>query len=266
MQDLFGTRLGAEQFYERQVIDHLNEPMRRFIGRQIMMFLATSGADGACDSTLRAGPPGFVVVLDERRLAWPEYRGNGVMASRGNITENPHVGLLFVDFVGDVIGLHVNGCAALVDDGVLRVELDGLPVDPVPGRKPEQWVVTRVEEAYIHCAKYIPRLYPEPRDQLHASRPPQAKKSDFFATETAGRSGDNPSADGWADRMGTDLGSSLDDRPPRTLPTMSPAPSDRVDLCRPIPTSPPTVARRPSIARWRRLLLRILLLQLRQKW
>jgi predicted pyridoxine 5'-phosphate oxidase superfamily flavin-nucleotide-binding protein len=218
MQNLLGTRQRAERFYEQQVIDHLSEPMRRFIGRQNMMFLATSDADGACDSTLRAGPAGFVVVLDERRLAWPEYRGNGVMASRGNIIENPHVGLLFVDFVGDVIGLHVNGCAAVVDDAVLRVELDGLPVDPVPGRQPEQWVVAHVEEAYIHCAKYIPRLYVEPGDPRRPSHPPQTRKSDFFAlnaTEKAGR----------------------------------------------VPTSPAT-----SSAGWRRQLLRILLLQLRQKW
>jgi len=59
-----------------------------------MMFIATSDADGECDASFLAGPPGFAAVLDERTLAWPEYRGNGVMAGAGNILENPHVGIL----------------------------------------------------------------------------------------------------------------------------------------------------------------------------
>ena len=176
-----GTSERAERFYNEQVLDHLNAPMRRFIARQEMMFLATSDAHGACDSTLRAGPPGFVTALDEHRLAWPEYRGNGVMASRGNIIENPNVGILFVDFVRDVIGLHVNGAADLVDDDELRDQHGTLPEDSVPGRRPEQWVVACVEEAYSHCAKHIPRLYASPRGRRHHHSQP--KKSDYFAVK-----------------------------------------------------------------------------------
>lgn len=180
LQERLGTREQAERFYDRQVLDHLNEPMRRFIALQEMMFLATSDGAGACDSTLRAGPPGFVTVLDERRLAWPEYRGNGVLASRGNIVENPHVGLLFVDFVRDGIGLHVNGGAALTDDEHLRAEFPALPAEVAPGRRPEQWVVAEVHEAYIHCAKFIPRLIPVPLQRDRRSMDPQPKKSDYF--------------------------------------------------------------------------------------
>jgi predicted pyridoxine 5'-phosphate oxidase superfamily flavin-nucleotide-binding protein len=195
LQDLLGTRDRADQFYDRQVLDHLSEPMRRFIAQQQMMFLATSDAAGACDNTLRAGPSGFVVPLDAHRLAWPEYRGNGVMASRGNIVENPHVGLLFVDFVRDVIGLHVNGSAQLVDDADLRGDFPDLPTDTVPGRKPEQWVVAQVEEAYIHCAKFIPRLYPAPVDGSTPVDRPQSKKSDYFTGGSAAdRQADQPVA------------------------------------------------------------------------
>jgi len=176
LQEQLGTRDRAETFYDRQVLDHLNERMQDFIARQEWMFVATSDARGACDSTLRAGPAGFVAVLSPRIVAWPEYRGNGVLASRGNIVENPHVGLLFVDFTGDRIGLHVNGRAGLADDAPLRARDPGLPVDTVPGRRPEQWVVAEVEEAYIHCAKHIPRLV-RPRDRCHQ---PGAKKSDYF--------------------------------------------------------------------------------------
>ena len=183
LQERLGSRERADSFYQRQVLDHLNEAMRGFIGRQEMMFVATSDADGNCDSTLRAGPPGFVAVLDTRLLAWPEYRGNGVMASRGNIMENPHVGLLFVDFVKDTIGLHVNGRAMLVDDADIRLTHPHLPADAVPGRRPEQWVVAEVEEAYIHCSKHIPQLHHHPGDP--AWDRPRGKKSDYFVGDAA---------------------------------------------------------------------------------
>ncbi len=185
LQQRLGTTERAEQFYQRQLLDHLNERMRDFITRQEMMFVATSDAHGACDSTFRAGPAGFVSVLDRHRLAWPEYRGNGVLASRGNILENPHVGLLFVDLVQDLIGLHVNGRAALVDDDEIRSWYPGLPADPVPGRRPEQWVMAEVVEAYIHCPKHIPRLYRHPADRRHRGHLPEARKSDYFGVTAA---------------------------------------------------------------------------------
>lgn len=165
LQDRLGTRDRADAFHARQTLDHLNDTMQRFIARQEMMFLATADASGDCDNTFRAGPPGFVRVLDSEHLSWPEYRGNGVMASLGNITENAHVGLLFVDFQ-DVIGLHVNGTAEIVEDPEEHP-------DTPPGRRARLWVVARVQEAYIHCAKHIPHLVPVPRRG-------GAKKSDYF--------------------------------------------------------------------------------------
>ena len=179
LQERHGTRERAEAFYDRQVLSYLNEPMRRFVARQDLMFLGTADASGACDNTFRAGPPGFVRVLDEHHLTWPEYRGNGVMASLGNIVENPHVGLVFIDFQ-EVIGLHVNARAELVEDP------EDAPVDPVPGRRTNLWVVARVDEAYIHCAKHIPRMMRVPRQRgRHQTDVPQPKKSDYFSESVA---------------------------------------------------------------------------------
>jgi predicted pyridoxine 5'-phosphate oxidase superfamily flavin-nucleotide-binding protein len=175
LQDQFGTGQRAQRFYADQVLDHLNPAMRAFVARQEMMFLATSDARGECDNSFRAGPAGFVETLDAGRLAWPEYRGNGVLASLGNISENPHVGLLFVDFFEDCVGLHVNGCAEIVDDATLRADHPELPVDPVPGRQAQQWVLARVVEAYVHCAKFIPRLYLSAADPAAPDRPRQRK-------------------------------------------------------------------------------------------
>lgn len=158
VQRELGTEDRADVFYEEQVLDRLNPRMREFVTRQEMFFLATADARGECDNTFRAGPPGFLRVFGERSLAYPEYRGNGVMASLGNIRENPHVGILMVDFLRDRIGLHVNGTARLVADDDMRAAHPELPHDPVPGRRPRVWVEVAVEEAYIHCSKHIPRM------------------------------------------------------------------------------------------------------------
>ncbi|MFI9274585.1 pyridoxamine 5'-phosphate oxidase family protein [Kitasatospora sp. NPDC052896] len=178
MQQLRGTAERAADFYQRQVRPHLTPQMQAFIARQTMVFLSTADAEGACDASFRAGPPGFVLVLDDHTLAYPEYRGNGVMASAGNITENPHLGLLFLDFTGDRIGLHVNGTAHLRPDDALRTAYPHLPVETAPGRRTELWVHISVDEAYIHCSKHIPHLEPASRGARQLAHRP--KDAEYF--------------------------------------------------------------------------------------
>ena len=113
LQKKYSTGKRASAFYEKQVLEHLNPSMREFIARQEMVFIATADSSGECDCSLRAGLPGFVRVLDEKTLLYPEYRGNGVLASLGNMSENHHIGMFFADFFGSTIGLHVNGNARL---------------------------------------------------------------------------------------------------------------------------------------------------------
>lgn len=184
VQQRLGTTERADRFYGDQVLDHLNARMQEFVARQEMFFLATADRHGDCDSTFRAGPPGFIQVLGERTLAYPEYRGNGVLASVGNISENPRLGMLMIDFARDRIGLHVNGRARVVMDEVMRADHPGLPVDPIPGRRAQLWVTVEVEEAYIHCAKHIPHLQKVPAKQRGArawgTDDVKRKGGDFF--------------------------------------------------------------------------------------
>ncbi|MFJ6697963.1 pyridoxamine 5'-phosphate oxidase family protein [Streptomyces sp. NPDC091272] len=178
LQAHLGTSERADAFYDRQVRPYLTAPMREFIGRQSMVFLSTADARGHCDATFRAGPPGFVTVLDEQTLAYPEYRGNGVMASAGNLTENPHIGLLFMDFTRDHVGLHVNGSARIVGDQDIRAAHPWIPVDTAPGRQPVLWTYITLHEAYVHCSKHIPHLEPAPRPlRLTRARP---RDADYF--------------------------------------------------------------------------------------
>ena len=195
LQVQYGSVQRAASFYRRQVLDHLNARMQQFIARQEMCFVATADANGECDCSFRAGRPGFVRVVDDHTLLYPEYRGNGVMASLGNLHENPHIGLLFIDFVHDVIGLHVNGTAHVREREELaftHLELARPPLDgAVDGNgfkpKAERWVQVHVEEAYIHCAKHIPRMMKVPREIAWGTDDVKRKGGDFFAASCESR-------------------------------------------------------------------------------
>ncbi|APA94889.1 pyridoxamine 5'-phosphate oxidase family protein [Nocardia seriolae] len=180
LQERYGSDERAQRFYSDQVRDRLNTHMIDFIRRMDMAFIATSDKHGECDSSFRAGKPGFLHVIDDRTVAYPEYRGNGVMASLGNMLENPHVGILMIDFVHDLIGLHLKGTARIVDDALMRRCVPDLPAEQ-RGRVPERWVVVDVEEAYIHCRKHIPHLVPAHREARQwGTDNMRAKGGDYF--------------------------------------------------------------------------------------
>ncbi|MGW5733114.1 MULTISPECIES: pyridoxamine 5'-phosphate oxidase family protein [Streptomyces] len=178
LQSHLGSTQRAATFYDRQVQPCLTRQMRDFIGQQAMVFLSSADAAGNCDTGFRAGPPGFVISLDAHTLVYPEYRGNGVHASNGNILENPHLGMLFMDFTHHHIGLHVNGTAQVVTDAEQRRVWPHLPTDTAQSRRPDLWVNLTVDEAYVQCSKYIPHLEPAPRPR--GSSAPRPKDSDYF--------------------------------------------------------------------------------------
>jgi uncharacterized protein len=194
LQELYGTRARAEAFYQKQMLSYLNPQMRAFIARQEMFFLATADGHGECDVSFRAGEAGFVHVLNETILVYPEYRGNGVLASLGNVAENPHAGLLFLDFFRDKVGLHVNGAAGILSNEELLAWPDcsaALRADiaETGGRRPERWVLVTVEEAYIHCSKHIPRLEKAGEEvRQWGTDDVRAKGGDYFQAKSSPRS------------------------------------------------------------------------------
>lgn len=164
LQCEFESEERAHGFYTRQVLDYLSPAMREFIARQEILFVATADRHGECDCTPKFGTPGFIRVLGEKHLMYPEYRGNGVFANLGNITENPHIAMLILDFYRDTVGLHVNGKARIVENAELLLHGGNLPASvreellKEGKKKPERWVVVEVEEAYIQCSKHIPLM------------------------------------------------------------------------------------------------------------
>lgn len=92
-QEAFGLPMSGAR---TKVRDHMEEHVVDFIRHSPFAVLATSDGQGHCDASPRGGTPGFVRVLDERRLLLPDVAGNRLFQSYGNVDDNGHVGLLFL--------------------------------------------------------------------------------------------------------------------------------------------------------------------------
>lgn len=124
LQDARETRSLADRLEQVTVHVAFTEDDRNFIERSPMFFLATADADGHPDCSYKGGLPGFVRVLDNQTLAIPDYDGNGMYRSWGNVLVNPNVGLLFLDFE-ESKRIRVNGTAEISDSDPLLAEFPG---------------------------------------------------------------------------------------------------------------------------------------------
>ncbi len=188
LQKKLKTEKRASAFYKTQLLDHLNPEMCQFIAQQEFVFISTSDSNGECDASFRAGHPGFVQVLGKQTLIFPEYRGNGVLASMGNISENPHIGMVFIDFYKTTIGLHVNGKAEILSNKELEADPDfsaKFATGQADSRKPIAWIKIIVHEAYIHCSKHIPLMQKRDKTIHWGSDDEKLKGGDFFNTKNS---------------------------------------------------------------------------------
>src|SRR6266571_8159875 len=111
LQDQFETRRLADRIEERIVSPTIRAGDKEFIERMDMFFLATADEHGKPQCSYKGGEPGFVRVLDEHTIAFPNYDGNGMYLTAGNVLANPHVGLLFISFE-EQSRLRLNGTAS----------------------------------------------------------------------------------------------------------------------------------------------------------
>jgi predicted pyridoxine 5'-phosphate oxidase superfamily flavin-nucleotide-binding protein len=108
---------------------------QQWIAAADTFFLATAHPQRGADASHRGGPPGFVTIESPTRLSWPDYPGNNMFNSLGNLAVHPRCGLLFVDFARG---------ATLQLRGTARVEGD------------EERVVTVVIEEVVETTEAIP--------------------------------------------------------------------------------------------------------------
>jgi len=147
MQDLRDTRRIADRLEEKIVHAVFSDDDRTFIEKCPMVFVATADAEGRPDCSYKGGLPGFMRVLDERTLVFPDYDGNGMYRSWGNLLVNPGVGLLFIDFENQS-RLRVNGTASISAD------------DPVRDQFPDAVFIVRMtaEKIFPACPRYIHKM------------------------------------------------------------------------------------------------------------
>jgi uncharacterized protein len=81
-----------------QVATALSASAQQQISRADTFFIATDNPERGADVSHKGGNPGFVRIVDERRIAYPDYNGNSMFNTLGNLTVDPHAGLLFIDF------------------------------------------------------------------------------------------------------------------------------------------------------------------------
>jgi predicted pyridoxine 5'-phosphate oxidase superfamily flavin-nucleotide-binding protein len=117
---------------------------REFIAGREMFFLATADAAGRPNCSYKGGDPGFVRTLDASTLVFPCYDGNGMFLSAGNVSVNPHVGMLFIDLTTGK-RLRLNGTATLVD----AEDFDPAYLDA------QLIVKVAVREVFPNCPRYI---------------------------------------------------------------------------------------------------------------
>ncbi len=146
-QDRFDTRRLADRLEEQIIHDVLDDGDKAFIARMEMFFLATADEFGFPNCSYKGGDPGFVRVVDDRTIAFPNYDGNGMYLSMGNVLHNANVGLLFVDWENQW-RLRYNGVASIAAD------------DPLMAAYPEAQFIVRVgaRQIFPACPRYIHKM------------------------------------------------------------------------------------------------------------
>lgn len=159
LQDLRDTRRLADRLAEVTLRQRFTDEDIAFIQRSRMFFLATASADGFPDCSYKGGAPGFVRVTDGTTLEIPDYDGNGMYRSWGNVRSNPQVALLFIDFETPK-RLRVNGRAEVIQDPGCVASHEGAVF------------VVRVhaERIFPNCPRYIHRMQLV-EESVHAPRP-----------------------------------------------------------------------------------------------
>jgi predicted pyridoxine 5'-phosphate oxidase superfamily flavin-nucleotide-binding protein len=148
LQSRFGSLALADRLLEKTHRTRFTDTDREFIEDCIFFFVATADAAGQPDCSFKGGAPGFVRVPAPNVLVYPDYDGNGMFKSLGNLRVNPRIGLLFVAMGEQPKRLRVNGTAELSFD------------DPLLADFPGAQLLIRVAPTHIfpNCPRYIPNM------------------------------------------------------------------------------------------------------------
>ncbi|QXX76056.1 pyridoxamine 5'-phosphate oxidase family protein [Methylovirgula sp. HY1] len=147
LQDQAGGRAIADLLATKVRHDVFSDSDRAQIATAAFFFIATCFRD-VPDCSIKAGTPGFVKITGPNTLEFPDYDGNLMFRTLGNISKNPNVGLLFVTLDAAPKRLRISGTARFFrDPGRLKGHLDAKAV-----------VEVTCSDIYPNCPRYIPNV------------------------------------------------------------------------------------------------------------
>ena len=147
LQDRFDGRRVADVLETHRRLATFGPEQVAFIEGSGFFFLATAHGQSV-DCSFKGGPEGFVRITGPTTLEWPDFDGNSMYRSLGNILGTPRVGMLFIRMDGASYRLRVNGVAEIVHDHPRLADYPGAKV----------LVRVEAEEIFPNCPRYIPDL------------------------------------------------------------------------------------------------------------
>ena len=173
-QDLFDGRRTAEAIEKNRKHYEFWDDEIELIKNSKFFFIASSW-NGYIDCNIKSGDPGFVKIIEKGIIEYPEYDGNSMYRTAGNISINPNVALLFLNFDGKSRRIRINGHATIHHDNKYLENHFGA-----------KFVVRINCEIYPNCPRYIPNLEKNepsayvPRKGKGVPPAPEWKKRDYI--------------------------------------------------------------------------------------
>ncbi len=165
-QDQLGTRAMADRIRDFIVHDELTEEDIAFIESRDFFYLSTVDASGFPQCSYKGGSRGFVKIKSGNNFTFPLYDGNGMYLTAGNIRENPHIGMLFIDHENPQ-KLRINGTAEVIED----------PSVVSKHHEAELIVSVTIREIFMNCNRYIhevKRVQDSPNGPVEGRQSPMA--------------------------------------------------------------------------------------------
>ena len=173
-QDLFDGQRTADAIEKNRKHYEFWDDEIQLIKNSKFFFIASSW-NGYIDCNIKSGDPGFVKIVEKGIIEYPEYDGNSMYRTAGNISKNPNVALLFLNFDGKSRRIRINGHAT--------IHHNNKSIEDHFGAK----FVVRINcEIYPNCPRYIPNLEKGepsvyvPRKGKGVPPAPEWKKRDYI--------------------------------------------------------------------------------------
>ncbi len=154
--------------------------LAQFIAEARSFYFASASADGQPYVQHRGGPPGFLRILDERTLAFADYKGNRQYITTGNLADNPRAFIFIMDYTNRR-RIKLWGRARVVEgdaDLVARLWPEGYQA------RPEQAIVFEIAVWDSNCPQHIPQMF-HAEDVAHAVGRLQARIRELEAEVAA---------------------------------------------------------------------------------